>query len=47
MIGIVIALAGVVGALVMIWIELVHIESYLLKFIAYDIYGLRKDDDES
>lgn len=41
MIGIVIALAGVVGALVMIWNELVHIESYL-ELIAI---GIRKDDD--
>ena len=43
MIGIVIALAGVVGALVMIWNELVHIESYL-ELIAH---GIWKDDDEN
>ena len=43
MIGIVIALAGIVCALVMIWNELIHIESYL-ELIAI---GIRKDDDES
>jgi hypothetical protein len=43
MTGIVIALAGVVGVLVMIWEELIHIESYL-ELIAY---GIWKDDDES
>jgi hypothetical protein len=43
MIGIVIALAGIVCALLMIWNELIHIESYL-ELIAI---GIRKDDDES
>lgn len=43
MIGIVIALAGVTCTLVMIWEELIHIESYL-ELIAY---GIRKDDDEN
>ena len=42
MIGIVIALAGVTCTLVMIWKELVHIESYL-ELIAY---GIRRNDDE-
>ena len=41
MIGIVIALAGIVCALVMIWDELIHIESYL-ELIAH---GIWKDDD--
>lgn len=43
MIGIVIALAGIVGALVMIWVELIHIVTYL-ELISI---GIRKDNDES
>ena len=43
MIGIVIALLGIACALVMIWNELIHIETYL-ELIAI---GIRKDDDES
>lgn len=43
MIGIVIALAGIVCALLMIWDELIHIETYL-ELIAH---GIWKDDDES
>lgn len=42
MIGIVIALAGITCALVMIWEELVHIESYL-ELIAD---GIRRNADE-
>ena len=41
MIGIVIALAGIVCALLMIWDELIHIQTYL-ELIAI---GIRKDDD--
>ena len=40
---IVIALAGIVCALLMIWDELIHIESYL-ELIAH---GIWKDDDEN
>ena len=43
MIGIVIALVGVVCALMLIWEELMHIETYL-ELIAH---GIWKDDDES
>ena len=43
MIGIVIALAGIVCTLLMIWDELIHIETYL-ELIAH---GIWKDDDES